>query len=113
MSTEYENIAVEKRDQVAWMRMESTSRFNSLNLKMGEELFDVAVNLSEDDSVRCIVLVGSEGVFNSGADLSLLEGSGNDAPTLRKLASMLHDVIEQLNHAPKPVITGVNGVAAG
>ncbi len=111
--TDYENLSLDREGSVAHVTLESTSNFNSLNPTMGEELVHVATELNEDDSVRCITLTGTDGVFCAGADLAGLEGDERDAPDLRRLASSLHDAILQFHQAETPLVVGVNGVAAG
>lgn len=111
--TDFENLRVEREGDVARIVMDSTSDFNSLNPQMGTELVRVTTDLAEDDSVRCLALVGVDEVFCAGADLGGFAGDASDAPRLRRLASSLHDAVLALHHAEKPLVVGVNGVAAG
>lgn len=111
--TAYENLALNVDDGVAHLTLDSTSNFNSLNPTMADELVDATTRLADDDAVRCITLRGTDGVFCAGADLAQFDGDESDAPELRSLASTLHDSMLALHQAPKPVVTGVNGVAAG
>ncbi|WP_458205434.1 enoyl-CoA hydratase/isomerase family protein [Haladaptatus sp. NG-SE-30] len=108
----FEHLSVERAGDVARVTMDRPETHNAMDRAMAAELRTVTANLHEDDS-RCIVLTGTDGVFNTGADLSVLSGGSDDARTLRKIASGLHRTIENLVRAPKPVVTGVNGVAAG
>ncbi len=109
----YETIDVERADGVARVTMTRPDHHNSLNRGMADELAEAVPELVEDDAVRALVLTGAGDVFNTGADLTTLEGDPSDARRLRKLASRLHQTIRHLATAPKPVVTGVNGVAAG
>ena len=111
--TDYDELRVDRADGVATVTLDSTSKFNALNDRMGEELFAVATDLVEDDEVRCIVLTATGGAFCAGADLASLDGDERDGARLRALATSLHDAITQLHQAGKPVVVGVNGVAAG
>ncbi|WP_227353920.1 enoyl-CoA hydratase/isomerase family protein [Haladaptatus salinisoli] len=108
----FEHLTVERADDVARVTMDRPETHNAMHRAMAAELRTVTADLHEDDS-RCIVLTGTDGAFNTGADLSVLSGDADDARTLRKIASSLHRAIENLVRAPKPVVTGVNGVAAG
>lgn len=111
--SEYENLRVEHDGPVAHVTLDSTSQFNTLTRPMADELLSVVTDLSEDASVRCLTLMGNDEAFCSGADLTALDGTADDAPRLRRLASTLHDSIIQLHQAETPLVTGVNGVAAG
>ncbi|MFC6836471.1 enoyl-CoA hydratase/isomerase family protein [Halomarina ordinaria] len=112
-TTDYENLRVERDAPLGRIELASTSDFNSLNPTMGEELVHAVTELSEDESIRCLVLTGTDGVFCAGADLAGLAGDERDAPELRRLASSLHDAILQLHQAETPLVVGINGVAAG
>lgn len=109
---EFEHLSVERTDDVARVTMNRPETHNAMNPAMAAELRTATADLYEDDS-RCVVLTGTDGVFNTGADLSVLSGDASDGRTLRSIASSLHRAIENLARAPKPVVTGVNGVAAG
>jgi 2-(1,2-epoxy-1,2-dihydrophenyl)acetyl-CoA isomerase len=109
----YDTIAVTRTDAVGRIAFDRPDAHNSLNERMATEMVEAAHDLVSDDGVRCIALTGNGPVFNSGADLTMLSGDGSDEATLRSLANRLHEFISQLVRAPKPVVTGVNGVAAG
>lgn len=110
---EYDNLRVRRDEGVARITLDSTSNFNSVNPGMAEELLHAVTELGEDESVRCLALTGTDGIFCSGADLSLFDGDGEDAPQIRRLASTLHDALLQLHQTRKPLVVGINGVAAG
>lgn len=111
--SDYEHVTVERVGDVGRIVMDRPERNNAMNRPMAREMRDAAVELVVDDGVRCIVLTGTGGVFNTGADLTTLEASPGDAAQLRQVAGRLHGAVSQLARAPKPVIAGVNGVAAG
>lgn len=111
--TAYENFTIDQPESVAHVTMDSTARFNTLHQTLLEELLDLTTSFAEDDTVRCITLTGNDEAFSAGADLASLNGNADDAATLRTYASLLHDSIVQLHHARTPLVTGVNGVAAG
>jgi 2-(1,2-epoxy-1,2-dihydrophenyl)acetyl-CoA isomerase len=111
--TEFDHVDVERTDGVARVTMTRPDAHNSLNRAMAEELATATGRLAEDRDVRCLVLTGTGGAFNTGADLTTLSGTAEDARQLRALATRLHRTVKTLVRAPKPVVTGVNGVAAG
>lgn len=109
----YDTISVERADDVARVTMERPDQHNSLDRQMADDLRDATTDLVEDRDVRCIVLTGAGAAFNTGADLTKLEGDPEDGRRLRQLATRLHATIRNLTAAPVPVVTAVNGVAAG
>lgn len=106
-------VTVERTDGVGRVVMDRPERNNSINRAMADDLRDAAIDLMEDDAVRAIVVTGSGGTFNTGADLSTLEGDESDGARLRQLATQLHAAVEHLAGGPKPVVSGINGVVAG
>jgi 2-(1,2-epoxy-1,2-dihydrophenyl)acetyl-CoA isomerase len=108
-----EHVTVTRTEAVGRITMDRPESNNSINPEMGEELHEAAIELVEDDAIRCIVLTGVGKTFNTGADLGVLSADPGDAALLRSMAHRLHGTVSQLHRAPKPVVCGVNGVAAG
>ena len=109
----YETITVDRDGGVGRVAFDRPDAHNSLNERMGEELCEAGHSLVSDDEIRCIALTGNGATFNTGADLTMLDGSGADEPLLRRLTNLLHEFVSQLVRAPKPVVSGINGVIAG
>jgi 2-(1,2-epoxy-1,2-dihydrophenyl)acetyl-CoA isomerase len=110
--SEYETIDV-TGGAVGRIAFDRPDAHNSIDERMAAELVDAVHEFVSDDDVRCIGLTGNGSAFNTGADLTALAGDGSDEPLLRSLTHDLHEFVSQLVRAPKPVVTGVNGVAAG
>lgn len=110
---EYENLRVDREDDIARVTLDSTAGRNALHLSMADELIDVATTLGEDTDARCIVLTHAGDFFGAGADLSRLEGDAGDAADLRRLAGRLHEAVIQFHQAETPVLGGIDGIAAG
>lgn len=109
----YDNFVIEREGPVGRVTIDSQSRMNALNPEMGAELLDWASSLPFEEDIRCLAIDAAGDVFGAGADLTRLEGDESDSPGFRKLASQLHDAISHLHRAPIPIVTAVNGVAAG
>lgn len=109
----YENVDARRENGVAYLTIEGANALNALDDATTDGLMAAVTDAVEDDDVRCIVLTGAGDAFGAGADLGQFDGDESDAPELRRLASALHDAVIQLHQAPKPVVTAVNGVAAG
>jgi 2-(1,2-epoxy-1,2-dihydrophenyl)acetyl-CoA isomerase len=107
----YENFETTVENGVLRAEIHSTSRMNTLNRTMTEELLDLGVRLHEEP-IRCFCLTGSEGVFCAGGDVG---GFGNEgaAAGMRKGASLLHDAVLALHQAEVPIVVGVDGPAVG
>lgn len=109
----YETLEVSREGAIARLAFDRPDAHNALNRRMAQELVEAAHDLVSDDAVRCIAVTGNGPTYNTGADLTTLDGDERDEPRLRALAAGLHEFIISLVGAAKPVVTGVNGVAAG
>jgi len=108
-----DTITVERADPVARVVMDRPDSHNAIDVATAEALRDAVVDLVADDAVRCLVLTGTGPAFNTGADLSAMDGTAADGRRLRSIATRLHTAVAHLAGGPTPVVTAVNGVAAG
>ena len=106
-------LTIDRADGIATVTFDNPENRNALDLAGADELVDAAATLGSDPEVRCIVLTHTGNFYGTGADLTQFEGDASDATTIRQLASRLHEAIVQFHQAPKPVVGGINGVAAG
>ncbi|HLF03615.1 MAG TPA: enoyl-CoA hydratase-related protein [Dehalococcoidia bacterium] len=114
-----DQIALTRHDALAVITLDRLEARNALSPEMLAEL-GRALNSCRSPQVRAVLLTGSGGAFCAGADVKdlvqHLEQGGPEALSahLRALAGALHrDVILPLRQLAKPVVAGVNGVAAG
>ncbi|HEX9823195.1 MAG TPA: enoyl-CoA hydratase-related protein [Actinomycetota bacterium] len=112
----YEQIRFDREGSVAWLRLNRPEKLNALTATMSHELSDALDEIKADAGVRCVVITGEGRGFCSGQDLSEFEEryAAGDRPDIQAhLADTYHRLIPQIMETPKPVIAGVNGVAAG
>ena len=108
-----ENILIEKQDNIAVITINRPTKLNALNKQTIQELHDGFKILSEDKSVKAIIIIGSgEKAFVAGADIS--EFANFSVEEGGKLAAegqaLLFDFVQNLD---TPVIAAVNGFALG
>ncbi|MFH1311610.1 MAG: enoyl-CoA hydratase-related protein [Candidatus Eisenbacteria bacterium] len=108
----YENVLVEKKDNIAYVTVNRPKVLNALNVKTVLELTDIFETLAGDNDVQAVVLTGSgEKAFVAGADITeFLKLSADGARDYAKRGQNLFNMIERLG---KPVIAAVNGFALG
>lgn len=114
-----DRIKFSKREHVGMITLNRPEARNALSLEMIKELGQVLRDCRSPD-VRAVLITGTGGAFCAGADVkdfvAELEQGGSEALSqhLRTLAGALHqDVILAIRRLEKPVVAGINGVAAG
>jgi len=82
---------------------------NALNLAVRTRLADEVARAGADETVRCIVITGSETVFAAGADI----GEMADAGPVEVMSRNVQKYWRVLTECPKPLIAAVEGFALG
>jgi 2-(1,2-epoxy-1,2-dihydrophenyl)acetyl-CoA isomerase len=102
---------------IATLRFNRPQALNAMTLPLMEELnaaFDRAAN---DPSVRAIVLTGEGRAFSTGADLTADNAPPVDVQGRLDLGYVLdryyNPLLLKMRALPKPIISAVNGAAAG
>src|SRR5690348_15662849 len=104
------SIIKENKDGVLSITLNRPDSLNAFNTEMLLELQE-AFKDALDDSVRCVVLTGAGKGFCSGQDLKDFE---SEKKTFKEaIKTKYNPLITQIMSLPKPVICGINGVAAG
>lgn len=109
---EYQNLILERQDQIAILTINRPKALNALNSATLEELFQAFTELAKDTSIRVIILTGSgEKAFVAGADISQM----SDMTPLkgRRFSLFGQNVMNLIESLPQPVIAAVNGFALG
>jgi 2-(1,2-epoxy-1,2-dihydrophenyl)acetyl-CoA isomerase len=110
----YRTLLVEVKDGVGTITLNRPEAYNALNLELGRELFQAVLEVDEDREVRCIVVTGAGKAFCGGGDVKdFADNLPGIGILIKELASHVHGTISRLCRSPKPVVMGVNGVAAG
>jgi len=104
-----EHIVVERRGQVAVVRMNRPDKKNALTRAMYAAMAEALASADADVSVRAKVILGTPGAFSAGNDLGdfLAVAQGGDGGT------EVFDFLMALATGRKPLISGVDGVAVG
>jgi 2-(1,2-epoxy-1,2-dihydrophenyl)acetyl-CoA isomerase len=106
-----ETVKYDKKGAVALISFNRPEVRNAFNAQMTEDILEALIIAKNDKEVRSIVLTGEGLSFSAGADLSSRDNKWSDTevalnegylPSLREIMTM-----------PKPIISAVNGAAAG
>ena len=103
-------LLVETRTGVTTITLNRPDALNALNADMRRELLAAVKAAARDDAVRAVVITGAGRGFCAGADL---RGGSGEREFRRVLSDEYNPLIEAIRTLPKPVVTSVNGVAAG
>ncbi|MEY4371386.1 MAG: hypothetical protein RL219_155 [Actinomycetota bacterium] len=101
---------------VAVLTFNRPDRLNAWTGRMGEEYFDNIDKAVADPKVRVIVVTGAGRGYCAGADMGTLQAipSGPQQPSAREERSIVDGrTQDEITRIPKPVISAVNGAAAG
>ena len=106
----YENIIVEKSDGIITVSLNRPDALNALNDQLMDELLLEVDNYEKDESLRCMILTGSEKAFAAGADIKQMQPK-------TYMDVYKEDFItrnwERVASCRKPIIAAVSGYALG
>ncbi|ATE63988.1 enoyl-CoA hydratase/isomerase family protein [Rhizorhabdus dicambivorans] len=107
-------LLFERDGDVARLTLNRPDAANALDLTLCEALFEAATECDGDASIRCVVLTGTGRMFCAGGDIGAMSAAGDKVgPIVGELASKLHLAMSRLARMNKPLVTLVNGPAAG
>ena len=113
----YETIELHRTGAAATIVLNRPQRMNAWSNALSRDLLDVLRDLAADDAVRAVMLTGAGRAFCSGADLKegteAARAGGGTMDTDGILTRWYHPIVTAIREMPKPVISAVNGPAAG
>lgn len=111
-----DSVRIETIDRIVKITLNDPKTLNALGVAMAEELREaVAFAADPQHRFRCLLITGEGRAFCSGGNLGLMSGdnpTGKNAGQI-SLGTHHHAVMKQLKNLPYPIITAVNGPAAG
>jgi 2-(1,2-epoxy-1,2-dihydrophenyl)acetyl-CoA isomerase len=107
-------VLLERRGAVGWITLNRPEAGNALDLAATAALFQAAIACDEDATLRCVVLTGAGRMFCAGGDIREFAAHADHlGTTIKQLTLHLHGAVSRLARMAKPLITCINGPAAG
>lgn len=106
------SILTETAGNVAIIRLNRPDKYNSFNREMALALQAALDAAAADKNIRAIYLTGEGKAFCAGQDLGeAIDPNGPGIPNIVK--EHYNPIIQKIRNVEKPIVCGVNGVAAG
>lgn len=109
----FETIITTLQSGVFTITMNRPDSYNACNEQLTSELQTAFQYAHDNDEIRCVVLTGAGKAFCSGQDLKDAPSGGGKRSLKDSLERRYNPIIRLITTLPKPVIAGINGVAAG
>ena len=110
-------LLVEREGDVAIVSLNVPARLNPLTHGIQQGLRDQLARLCDEGTVRALVLTGSGKAFCAGADLTSMGATEGGASlgqrSADQMAELSNRLIADIRALPFPVVSAVNGPAAG
>ncbi|MSP51565.1 MAG: 2-(1,2-epoxy-1,2-dihydrophenyl)acetyl-CoA isomerase [Alphaproteobacteria bacterium] len=109
----YETIRFETDGSVATITLNRPQVLNAVSVKMHEELRGALKAVTDSRAIRCLVLTGEGRAFCAGQDLTDRAVDGAKIDFAESIDKNYNRLIRTLRGLEIPVVTAVNGIAAG
>ena len=110
--TEFQNIKLEKKNQIAYITIDRPKVLNALNMATMQEIKQAFADAKQDEDVRVVILTGAgEKAFVAGADIGEL--SQHTPVSAKEYTHQGQAILDAIENLGKPVIACINGFALG
>lgn len=107
-------IRLDKNDVIATVTISNPGKLNALNVVMWDALHNTFVKLSQDESLRCVIVRGDAQNFAAGADVEeFATVRSNMAQGMRYHTETIANTLRAISHCPHPTVAAIEGVCVG
>ena len=111
---EFETVIYAVENKIATITLNRPDNLNAFNRQMVLDLKEATDAAYADSSIRCVILTGAGKGFSAGADLNeQIDPSSGPDVVEKGLLEGYKPIFMNIINMPKPVISAVNGPAAG
>jgi len=115
LTQEWHHFRFSKSDGVATVTLDRPEKLNPLTFESYADLRDLLAELPHHQDVRALVIRGEGKGFCCGGDVNQIIGEliKMEPRDLMRFTKMTGDVIRAMRECPIPIITAIQGIAAG
>jgi enoyl-CoA hydratase len=107
-------IIVEREEAIATITLNNPDKMNVLTLAMWRDLGTAMKTLSDDDTVRCVVLRGAgQKAFAAGADIREFAATRSNKTQAREYAQITKQSMTAIADCRHPVVAMIHGACVG
>ncbi|MET0376184.1 MAG: enoyl-CoA hydratase/isomerase family protein [Rhizorhabdus sp.] len=107
-------LIFERDGAIARLTFNRPDAANTIDLAVSKALVEAAIECDTNPDIRCVVLTGAGKIFCAGGDIGMMASAGDRVGSaVGELASILHMAVSRFARMNKPMLTLVNGPAAG
>jgi len=108
------HILVQRDGVIATVVLNRPEKLNALTRSMWQTLGDAVEELSQDRSIRCILLRGAgEKAFSPGNDIGEFETQRSNKAQAIEYGKAMHSTAEKLASCPTPIVAQIHGICVG
>lgn len=104
-------LKLSRQDATAIVTLDRPEALNALNLSVFDELEAAFTALAKEPDLRAVILTGAGKAFVAGADIK--EMAPFSAAQARVFSRRGQQVMNLIEHFPRPVLAAINGFALG
>ena len=109
-----ETILVARDGPIATVTLNRPAKLNALTKSMWRALGETVTELSDDASLRCIIVRGAgERAFSPGNDIAEFAHERSNAAQAREYGAVMHRTAHALAQCPVPLVAQIHGICVG
>tara|TARA_Y100000590_G_scaffold399758_1_gene483318 strand:- start:177 stop:965 length:789 start_codon:yes stop_codon:yes gene_type:complete len=107
-------VILEKNNRIATVILNRPNSNNAIDLNLVKDLYEAFKDCHHDNTIRSVIFTGNGNMFSAGGDLLLFkENSDNLGSLVTDMTTYFHLAVTLMQRMEKPIVTAINGTAAG
>jgi 2-(1,2-epoxy-1,2-dihydrophenyl)acetyl-CoA isomerase len=112
--TTFSGFSIAIADGIARLTLNDPARGNPIDGPFCHSICEAAIQLSENPTVRCVLMSAEGKAFSFGGDISAFLSDLENLPlNIKRWTATLHSAIVRLQRMNTPIVSAVHGICAG